>query len=199
MFMSTVEAAQELGMSSRQVRRLVEAGHLRAERVGANLAIYDKYVFAYQNRRSHGRKWLDVTRLAALDMLSSGDSSRVSASEKSRLKSRIKKTEIQALAKQLLGSSAELYDGKLNNEFFRDSLEQNFGLTGEGTNVLVSVNSRRNAATRRLSRNPNGRIVVVEGEPGHRQVLEAVSLFVFGDARERMAASEWLEQSRKSL
>jgi excisionase family DNA binding protein len=55
-YMSVEEAAQELGMAARAVRRAIEEGRLPAERLGKQYAILRRDIAAYGQVPRRGRK-----------------------------------------------------------------------------------------------------------------------------------------------
>lgn len=199
MFMSTKEAAEELGMSDRQARRAAEAGHIQAEQIAGRLALYEKQVFAYKRVRSRGRNWSQETRLAALDLLSSGNTERLNGTPKSRLKARLRSMSAGALAKQLLEGAVTLYSETTHVIESDVSLAAELGLVGSLTKVWVMQGGAREASRRRLVRDANGSVVAVEGEAAHARVLEAFALYSYGDTREQAAVEEWLERRRGEL
>lgn len=84
--------AQALGVTDRRVQRMVRDGDLqRVREVGRSVMISGESVRrqAILRRSGVGRAWAPKTAWAAIDLLSTGTSSRLSASETSRLKNRI--------------------------------------------------------------------------------------------------------------
>lgn len=200
MFMSTTEAALVLNMSDRQVRRAVDAGHIQAERVANRYVLYERQVYAYKRSSTRGRAWSLQTQSTALDLLSQNSQQRMIGSSLSRLKARLRTMDTNALARQLLTDNVRLYDGGSNTrERLEPDVAQAMGLVGPGLQVLVAQNSQREAAKRRLSSNPNGNVVVIEGQGQHRQLFEALALRTYGDTRERSAAQLWLAQRQSSI
>ena len=199
MFMSSMQAAAELGMTDRQVRRVVDAGHIQAERIAGRLALYENQVLSYKHAHAQGRQWLDSTRLAALDMLSGIETERLTGSQKSRLKARIRGMDSNALARRILGHTVSMYDAGASEAAIDSALADELNLVGEWTKVLVARNSKREAAKRRLVSNPNGRVAIIEGDAEHRRALEAFALYSFGDTRERTAAAGWLQRQRAAI
>lgn len=199
MFMSTVEAAAELGISDRQVRRAVEGGHIQAEHVAGRLALYEKQVYAYKRARRRGRNWSGETRLAALDMLNGIKTEHIAGSQKSRLKARLRGMDAAALASHILADVAVTYDSGGREVVGDSALHSELGLVGAFTQVLVAHGSKREAAKRRLARNHNGNVIVIEGDAKHQCALEAAALYTHGDTRERAAAERWIEQRKAAI
>ena len=90
--MSSGDAARELGVSARQVRRLVETGALiEVDRVGGTLLLDTASVHRLAARGSQrGRPWSEHVAWAAIDILDDGDTERVSAAQRSRLRARLR-------------------------------------------------------------------------------------------------------------
>ena len=90
--MSSGDAARVLGVSARQVRRLVESGALvEVERVGGTLLLDTNSVHRLAARGSQrGRPWSEHVAWAAIDVLDTGDTRRVSAAQRSRLRGRLR-------------------------------------------------------------------------------------------------------------
>lgn len=199
MFLSTTEAAAELGLSDRQVRRAVEAGHIQAEHVGGRLALYERQVFAYKRARSRGRDWSEITREAALDLLSGIETEKIAGSQRSRLKARVRGLDASALAHRLLFQSVSMYDAGAGSAEIASSVAGELGLVGDPMKVLVARDSKRAAAQRRLVSNANGNVAVIEGHERHTRVLEALALYAYGDSRERTAAREWINEQQAAI
>lgn len=90
--MSSSDAARALGVSVRQVRRLVEAGALtEVDRVGGSLLLDTASVHRLAGRGSQrGRPWSERVAWAAIDILDTGDTDRVNAAQRSRLRARLR-------------------------------------------------------------------------------------------------------------
>lgn len=90
--MSTVEAASHLGVSARQVQRLVDDGVLdRVGLVGRSCLIDASSVQRLKVQgSSRGRPWSDRAIAAALDILSDGDTGRLNSVERSRMRQRLR-------------------------------------------------------------------------------------------------------------
>jgi hypothetical protein len=50
-----------------------------------------------------------------------------------------------------------------------------------------------------LGLDDSGDVAVVEGEEVHRRVLEALALYVYGDARESSAAAQWIATAQGTI
>ena len=202
MSLSTSQAANELGVSSRQVRRAAAAGRISASRSGAAHSFSARQVRAIARTTHLGRDWSRITQQAALDLLSSGTTRELTSTERSRLRQRIKRSEVGALAGQILRDRVSLRraGNDESREKYPSSLARELGLSaGGGLGILVANDAVRAARRERLGLDDSGDIAVVEGDQNHRSVLEACALFAYGDARESVAAAEWIAAAQKTL
>lgn len=90
--MSSGDAARVLGVSARQVRRLAEAGGLTVvERVGGTLLLDSNSVHRLAGLGSQrGRPWSEHVAWAGIDLLDTGNTVRVNAAQRSRLRARLR-------------------------------------------------------------------------------------------------------------
>ncbi len=89
MAISTV--AEQVGRSVRFVQQAVRNGDLHALRlVGRTVLLDDIAVRAWRRSLARGRRWAPDVREAAFELLSDGVTSRLSASERSRLRGRLR-------------------------------------------------------------------------------------------------------------
>jgi excisionase family DNA binding protein len=100
MTVSTVEAAQRLGVSRRQVQRLIAAGDLPAQRTAGDAWLVDALALNALNRArpSRGRPWTEETAWAALLWLSGLDAGWLGARTEARLRQRLRRLDASALA-----------------------------------------------------------------------------------------------------
>lgn len=202
MSLTVSQAAQQAGISARQVRRAIEEGILSADRVGASYIIQSRQLQAFSRINHRGRNWSAETQNAALSLLSGTSVEGLDSTEKSRLKKRIATMELQALVGQIMRKRCSLR--RAANSATRDNIEvavlPELGLSARGGNaVFVAENASSRARELRLAQDSTGDIVVVEGTRAHRKVLEACALYIFGDVREHSAAQTWLEELRRKL
>lgn len=91
MELTLADVARRQGCTPRTVQAAVDGGSLAAHRrVGRALVVDDLAAQAWQRSVVRGRCWGPAVRDAALDLLSFGDTSRVSGPERSRLTSRLR-------------------------------------------------------------------------------------------------------------
>jgi excisionase family DNA binding protein len=195
MYLSTTEAARELGVSARQVRRHAANGRIVAARYGHAQALSSRQVLLMSRTAHRGRNWTETGRRAALELLTSGTTDAVTGSERSRIRTRVRSAEVGALAGQILRGHASLRRAASTEakRRFKPDILGELGLSfAGGLGVLVSENATLDARRARLALDDSGDIVVVEGTEAHRQVLEALALYAYGDARESAAAARWI-------
>ena len=101
MSLSTSQAAAELGVSARQVRRAAASGRIVAAKAGAAHAFSQRQIQSLERTKHRGRDWSIATQQAALDLLSMGSTSELTSSERSRLKQRLRSAEVGSLAGQM--------------------------------------------------------------------------------------------------
>lgn len=202
MSLTVSQAADQTGISARQVRRAIEENVLGADRVGASYIIQSRQLQAFSRINHRGRNWTSETQAAALSLLSGSSVEGLDSTEKSRLKKRVATMELQALIGQIMRGRYSLRRAATSTT--RDDLAvavlPELGLSAKGGNaVLIAENASSRARELRLAQDSTGDIVVVEGTQAHRKVLEACALYIFGDVREHSAAQTWLEELRRKL
>lgn len=99
MTVSTDEAAERLGVSRRQVQRLIAAGELPAQRTAGDAWLVDALALNALNRArpSRGRPWTGETAWAALWWLSGLDAGWLGARTEARLRGRLRRLDSSAL------------------------------------------------------------------------------------------------------
>lgn len=196
------EAARELGVSARQIRRHARSGRVMVDRLGDSAVISPIQIRMMSRTTHRGRAWNEDTQAAALDILALGNTDRLQGSARSRLKHRIRSIEVGALAGQILRGHTTLRsrtrtDG---NQSLTPALVAALGLSAEGgIGVLIAQDSGRAARKARLALDPAGDIVVIDGAREHTTVLEALALFAYGDTRESIAARHWIRSVQEAV
>ena len=202
MYLSTSQAARELGVTARQVRRSAVTGRIVATRHGFSHAVSSRQVQALARTAHRGRNWSEAVQRAALDLMTCGITSELNGSERSRLKQRIREAAVGALAGQILRGHVSLRraaNPEIKRQFMPKLLGE-LGLSGDGgLCVLVAEDTARAARQARLGLDDSGDIAVVEGEEQHRGALEALALYTFGDARESAAAARWISAAQATV
>lgn len=128
--MTSAEASRLLGVSVRQVERLVATGHLtRVDRVGRSLLIDAASVHRMRARGSRrGRPWAAETTRAATDLLAHGRTERLTQSARSRLRSRLRSMTAEDLV-QAMSGRAQVRNFRASGSFL-DRLRRSVTLTG---------------------------------------------------------------------
>ena len=108
MHLSTSQAAVELGISPRQLRRTVVAGRIVATKYGTSHAFSPRQLQALERTAHRGRNWTEPACRAALDLLATGETSELSGTERSRLKQRLRNSDVGSLAGQILRGRVSL-------------------------------------------------------------------------------------------
>jgi len=202
MHLSTSQAATELGITARQVRRAAAGGRIVTTKYGTSHVFSQRQVQALERTAHRGRNWTDIVQKAALDLLATGTTTELSSTERSRLKQRIRSADVGALTGQILRGRVSLRRAA-NDEVksrFASALANELGLsTGGGLGVLVAKDVSRAARRANLGLDDSGDIAVVEGDEVHRGVLEALALYMYGDARECSAATQWITSAQNAL
>lgn len=207
MHLSTSQAATELGVTPRQVRRAVVTGRIVATKYGSSHAFSQRQIQALERTAHRGRNWTDTVQMAALDLLATKKTSdltnaALSSTERSRLKQRIRSMDVGALAGQILRGRVSLRRAASDEakSRFVAALASELGLSaGGGLGVLVAQDASRAARRARLGLDDSGDIAVVEGDEVHQRVLEALALYMYGDARECSAATHWIASAQKHI
>ena len=113
MYLSTSQAATELGVTARQVRRAAASGRMVATKHGASHAFSQRQIQAFERTAHRGRNWTEIVQKAALDLLATGKtteltSTELTSTERSRLKHRIRGAGVGALTGQILRDRVSL-------------------------------------------------------------------------------------------
>lgn len=195
------EAAEILGVSSRQARRYASTGRISNSRIGTQYAVSSRHLLALQRCAHHGRPWSTATRLAALDLLSTQHTKQLTGSERSRLKQRMRQMDVSALTGQILQDTVTLrsYVGS-SSVLPSVPIAKFLGLTSTGSlETIVSNEPAAVARIHHLALDDAGKIAVVAGNDEHREVLAALTLYAYGDSRESSAASRWISEQQERL
>ena len=202
MYLSTSQAATELGVTARQVRRAAVSGRMVATKHGASHAFSQRQIQAFERTAHRGRNWTETAQQAALDLLATGKTTELSSTERSRLKNRIRSSDVGALAGQILRGRVSLRRAASDEvkSRFASVLVSELSLSaGGGLGVLVAKDASRAARRSHLGLDDSGDIAVVEGDEAHRRALEALALYMYGDARECSAATQWIVSAQKAV
>ncbi|MPV50192.1 helix-turn-helix domain-containing protein [Pseudactinotalea sp. HY160] len=129
MEMTTTEVAARLGVSVRQVQRLAQAGRLQVvRRVGSSNLLDDSALTTAAAAR-RGRTWAAHTAWAAVDLLETGRTERLTGSSLSRLRGRLRSCNAAELVR-LTSRRAQLWRGSQTRRT-TDQLRDEISLSGE--------------------------------------------------------------------
>lgn len=99
MELTTRQIAEQANRSERFVQLALRSGDLPTLRtVGRTAIVDDIAATAWRRRLARGRHWTAEVRDAALDLLSRGETGRLSSSERSRLRARLRVMDASAIA-----------------------------------------------------------------------------------------------------
>ncbi|QJU53087.1 hypothetical protein SCB71_07250 [Herbiconiux sp. KACC 21604] len=202
MLLTSTDAARELGVSSRQVRRHASNGVLEGSQIGTAYLLAPVQIRAHRRMTHRGRHWTDVTRVAALDLLSTGATAAMAGSELSRLRRRVRDMDVGTVAGQIIQGTATLRRALSVDQRrrFAPTILNELGLsTGGGIGVIVAEHPDRAARSERLALDAAGDVATIQGREEHRRVLEALLLFAYGDTRESDAAGAWITAAASRL
>lgn len=139
MEITTAEAAARLGVSVRQAQRLARAGRLQVVRQVGSSKLLDDSGLATAASGRRGRVWAPHTAWAAIDLLETGSTDRLTGSSLSRLRGRLRRCEAAELVR-LTSGRAELWRGGQTRRTAHQ-LREELALSGE------SLLARREVAT----------------------------------------------------
>ncbi len=205
-------AAEFAGVTARRLQQAAEAGDLPVQRVAGRTLLIDSAVLAAYLRTSRpGRRWGSRSAQAALELLDDGRTTLLSGSELSRLRTRLRGLSAADIAHRLNAASGwfryrSVEDGPGGvlervratgpSALSDGGLAEQLGLLpGPAHSVFGVVDDLSRAEIElALVLDGEGDIFLVErvGIGGIAQTL--VDIFLFGDARESVAAGAELER-----
>lgn len=218
MAMTVAESAQILGVTPRQVQRLVSAAEIPAERGVGDSWMLDGGAVRERARLGvkRGRIWNQATAWAAIELVGTGSTNRLDGSVLSRLRRSLKTLNAQDFARQAQGRSrtVRMTQTRKRREALSQqlqltgsaalsdpSLSKQFGLTPGGAKTLEGYLSE-SAWERVITQ--YGLIPDVDGDvllhvtdvapPRVTPVLVALDLYARGSTRELAAALSVLDQ-----
>lgn len=188
MELATATAAEQLGLSQRQVQRLAESGRVVSRSIAGRTVIASRSLIALTRANGRGRRWNDNTVAAAAELLETGNTDRIEGSQRSRLRARLREMEVADLAYHVLGDRASLWRGT-------QAEPPTDGLSAIGASITVTITDDASATARRnrLLEDPDGNLILIELATGATAVVEDLALYAYGDARTSSAARERVE------
>ncbi|MGJ9426864.1 helix-turn-helix domain-containing protein [Nesterenkonia halotolerans] len=210
------EAAARLGVTPRQVQRLANEGKLQVVRqVGRSILVDAREIHQRQRVGARrGRRWNGATAWAAIEILETGSTARVSGSTLSRLQKRLMGIPPEELVRLCAGRAQvqrlmqtrrrpAMLEGALlptgRSSLKSSEISQSFGLAG-GTSALIEGYVRRteqDVIRDRYGLEPHAEgsvfLLVCDDEPLSSMTTVALDLCERGTTRERSAAQTALQ------
>jgi hypothetical protein len=196
---ATAAAASQLGVSQRQVQRLARNGRLVSREVAGRTVVAGRSVVAMSRSSARGRRWEEDTVTAACELLERGSTERISGSQRSRLRSRLRTVALAELAYQVLGDRVTLWRSANREESTTDRLADGLSTTGERLDVKVTHNAATLTRRLRMIEDADGDTIVVELETEARGVVEDIVLYAYGDVRTSSAAGQRIRTRQEAL
>src|SRR5664280_369726 len=201
MEMTVAQAARQHARTDRFVQQALRSGALPGHRVfGRATSVDDVAVQAWS--RALGRRWTEQVREAALDLLSTGRTDRLSGSERSRLRSRLRGMSATDMAHAAGGLGAwARYRGKSPIGLVRIGPSAadpgELGIVGgEGWLTFVQTDALdRFGIDQDVILDADGNIGVIERSTVDDRVARILlDTYLLGDARQSAAAAAELQR-----
>lgn len=209
MELTVAQVAEQYGRTERFVQQAVRSGDLAALRLVGRLALVDDLAaMAWVRALAPGRRWAEEVREAALDLLSTGRTDRLSSSERSRLRSRLRGMSAAAMAHAAggLGGGWARYRAANVPQLSRvgPSVADQAGLgivPGAGWVTFVETDDLdRFELAHDVILDADGNLGVVERPvSGPRPARVLLDSYLLGDARLSAAAATELERRANGL
>jgi hypothetical protein len=198
MELATRDAAAQLGVSQRQVQRLARGGRVASREIAGRKVLAGRSLLAVSRSAGRGRRWDDDTVAAAAELLEIGSTARISGSQRSRLRARLRTISVPELAYQMLGDRVTLWRPAGNAERGRERAD-GLTTTGGSLDVYVTADSLAYARRSRLIEDADGTLLLVELATGAPSVMTDIVLYAFGDERESSSARGRLQERQAQL
>ncbi|MHA6523386.1 hypothetical protein [Tessaracoccus sp. G1721] len=207
--MTVSDAAGEAGVTTHQVRAALRDGTLQARHAfGREPVLDDIAVIAWKRSRSRGRRWSHRATQAALDLLSTGTTTKFTGSELSRLR-RVLRTATPNHLAYLAGGLGGTWARYRALETVRGlppigpsaaSDIIGFDIAGPRRVSFVEVEDLNDFETRALvAPDGEGDLGVVERRPDRRVARILLDTYLLGDSRESSAAAQALSERAHDL
>lgn len=203
MELTVAQIAERYERTDRFVQQALRSGALASHRYrGRSASVDDLAALAWSRALSRGRRWTGPVREAALDLLSSGGTDRLSSSERSRLRARLKKMSARDMAHAAGGVGAwGRYRGDDLSGLIRigpSVVDQSaLGIvSGQGWLTFVQIPDPDTfEIDHDVILDPDGNLCVVErARPDDRDARILLDTYLLGDARQSAAAAAELER-----
>lgn len=217
MELTVSQAAHRLGVSPQAVRMRIAAGHLiPTGGVGRMALLDDRIVEAVRRTSQRGRLWSEDTAWAALELLADGVTGKVTGTQRSRLKARLRQMSTEAFAHAATGRGRLLrltaHEGT-SSELRRRltltgpssltdaGLAEGFSLTAGNSEMVYGYATEHEWTQLErdflMELSSDGvlllRITKADAVINHATV--ALDLYELGSERESLAGARWLDQA----
>jgi hypothetical protein len=196
---ATAVAASLLGMSQRQVQRLAQSGRLASREIAGRTVVASRSIVALSRSSARGRRWEDHTVAAACELLESGSTERISGSQRSRLRSRLRTIPLPDLAYQVLSDRVTLWRGTRRDVSAADRRSDGLSDTGERLEVKVTPDPTTLARRLRMIEDADGDTILVELDTDAPAVVEDIALYAYGEVRTSSAAGSRIRARQEAL
>ena len=196
---ATAAAASQLGVSQRQVQRLARNGRLVSREIAGRTVVAGRSVVAMSRSSARGRRWEEHTVAAACELLDNGSTQRVSGSQLSRLRSRLRTISLAELAYQVLGDRVSLWRSANREESTPVRFADGLSATGERLDVKVTHEAATLTRRLRMIEDADGGTIVVEFATEAKAVVEDIVLYAYGDVRTSSAAEQRIRARQEAL
>ena len=199
MEVDTHSAAAQLGLSQRQVQRLARGGRVVSRSVAGRTVVAGRSLVAASRSAARGRRWDEQTVAAACDLLDHGQTERISGSQRSRLRARVRDILVADLAYQVLGNRVTLWRSTRPATGSPGGSMDGLSDTGTRLEVKVTQDAAAFARRARLLEDPDGDTILVELDADAAAVIEDIALYAYGDERTSSAAKQRVEARQVRL
>lgn len=196
---TTRAAAANLGLSQRQIQRLAQSGRVASRDVAGRKVVSQRSLVAVSRSKERGRRWDAQTVAAAAELLEHGNTERVTGTQRSRLRARLRTITAAELSYHALGDRVTLWRGAGRTSTASTPTVDGLTATGERLQVNVVPNAKVTARRERLLEDTAGDILFIEIDTGAPVVIEDIALYAYGDTRTSAAARQRLEARQETL
>lgn len=196
---ATRDAAAQLGVSQRQVQRLAKSGRIVSRDVAGRTVVARASVVAASRTMARGRRWDTRTVAAAAELLELGTTERVTGSQRSRLRARVRTMTVTKLAYHALVDRVTLWRRTGTASALSNKATNGFTTTGVQLDVKVTQNPTALARTTRLIEDTAGDTILIEIDTDAPAIIEDIVLFAYGDTRTSSAAQARIEARQAAL
>ncbi len=193
----TRDAATQLGVSQRQVQRLARDGRVLSREIAGRRVVSSRSLIAASRSAGRGRSWEGNTVVAACELLLTGATDRMSGSQRTRLRARLRTISISDLAYQVLSDRVTLW--RSTRPTSRDRESDGLTSTGQRLDVKVTRDAAAFARRARLLADADGDTLIVELDLDATAVVEDLALYAYGDERTSVLARQRIERLQSEL